>query len=272
MERLLKVRLFHRDTRRVVLTPAGAQLLPVAQRILDQFDQFLQLALTAPSTQLRAVSFGMPPWLHPDLRTALSDLEELYSKKFAFKKWPRGSAEIAASIRRGEIAFGFVRSPFNSMDLKSSEVCREKMGAVLSRSRYGSRISISASELLDLNYVTARRGDDTEYRFQVERELESAGILKRIEVHPGDYVGASDVISAGEGFAIAPLASVSGARTFNAADNVCLPVSDLDFTLVTNLVWRTDLGANNADIQEVIETMMSLFRGVPHQHTDSALA
>lgn len=38
MEQAIGTRLFDRDTRHVALTPAGAELLPIAQRILDNFN------------------------------------------------------------------------------------------------------------------------------------------------------------------------------------------------------------------------------------------
>ena len=44
-EQALKTRLFDRDTRHVEITPAGRELLPIARRILDEFDSaFSELA------------------------------------------------------------------------------------------------------------------------------------------------------------------------------------------------------------------------------------
>lgn len=260
MERLLGVKLFLRDTRRVTLTAEGARLLPAAQRILAQFDELPSLVSPEPATSTRSIAYGVPPWLHPDLRTALADLEKVHAARFTLRKWPRGSAEIISALQRGEIGFGLARAPFDSVGLVRTVVHEEHLGAVLSKERYGSRSSISVSELANLNYVTARRDTDTEYRQQVDSALESAGIPRRQNVDPGDYVGAADVISVGDGFAIAPLEPNSGGQTYNLAENVCVPINDLELTLVTCLVWQANLADRDQEVRDVIETAIALLR------------
>jgi DNA-binding transcriptional LysR family regulator len=271
MERLLGVKLFHRDTRRVKLTPEGARLLPAARRVLAQFDELPAIVSPEPTAQLRSLDYGVPPWLHPDLRAVLADLEKMHAGGFTLRKWPRGSAEIISALRRGDIAFGLVRPPFDSDGLISTVVCEEPLGAVLSKERYGSRSSISVSELTNLNYVTARRDTDTEYRQQVDNALESAGIPRRENVDPGDFAGAADVIGVGDGFAIAPLASVSGARMYNLAEDVCVPINNMELTLVTCLVWQADLAEPDEGVRAVIDTAVALLRRPgTNPRTDSA--
>lgn len=260
MERLLGVKLFLRDTRRVTLTAEGARLLPAARRVLAQFDELPSIVSPEPTASARSVAYGVPPWLHPDLRAALTNLEKVHADKLTLKKWPRGSTEIVSALQRGDIAFGLVRPPFDSAGLMSTVVHEEDLGAVLSKAKYGSKSSVSVSELADLNYVTARRDTDTEYRQQVDSALESAGVPRREAVEPGDYVGAADVIGVGSGFAIAPLAPVSGARMYNLAEDVCVPIHDLELTLVTCLVWPTNLAEQDEEIHAVIEAAVALLR------------
>lgn len=271
MERLLDVKLFLRDTRRVTLTAEGARLLPAARRILAQFDELPSIVSPEPSTSTRPIAYGVPPWLHPDLRAAMADLEKVHASRFTLSKWPRGSADIIAALQRGEIAFGLARPPFDSVGLVRTVVHEEPLGAVLSKNKYGNRSSISISELATLNYVTARRDTDTEYRQQVDSALESAGVPRRQNVDPGDYVGAADVISVGDGFAIAPLAAVSGARMYNLAEDICVPINDLDLTLVTCLVWQAQLAEQDHEVREIIDTAVALLRRpAAQQRADSA--
>ncbi|WP_237156468.1 LysR family transcriptional regulator [Mycobacteroides franklinii] len=273
MERLLDVKLFVRDTRRVTLTAEGARLLPAARRILAQFDELPSIVSPEPTTSTRPIAYGVPPWLHPDLRAALADLEKVHAGNFTLRKWPRGSAEIISALQRGDIAFGLARPPFDSVGLVRTVVHEEPLGAVLSKARYGARSSISTSELADLNYVTARRDTDTEYRRQVDHALESAGVPRRENVDPGDYVGAADVISVGDGFAIAPLSPVSGGRMYNLADDICIPINDLDLTLVTCLVWQASLAEHDQEVRDIIDSAVALLRRPPTpQRADSATA
>ncbi|WP_272868808.1 LysR family transcriptional regulator [Mycobacteroides salmoniphilum] len=260
MERLLGVTLFFRDTRRVKLTPEGARLLPAARRVLAQFDELPAIVSSEPTASRRSIDYGVPPWLHPDLRTVLADLENMHAGGFTLRKWPRGSAEIISALQRGDIAFGLARPPFDSNGLISTVVREEPLGAVLSKKRYGSRSSISVSELANLDYVTARRDTDTGYRQQVDSALEAAGVPRRENVDPGDYVGAADVVGVGDGFAIAPLAAASGAQMYNLADDVCIPINNMELTLVTCLVWQVNLAEQDEGIRAVIDTAVALLR------------
>ncbi|MGH3953183.1 MAG: LysR family transcriptional regulator [Mycobacterium sp.] len=267
MERLLGVTLFLRDTRRVKLTPEGARLLPAARRVLAQFDELPAIVSPESTTPTRSIDYGVPPLLHPDLRATLADLENMHAGGFTLRKWPRGSAEIISALQRGDIAFGLARPPFDSDGLMSTVVREEPLGAVLSKKKYGSRHSISVSELANLNYVTARRDTDTEYRQQVDSALEAAGVPRRENVDPGDYVGAADVIGVGDGFAIAPLAPTSGAWMYNLAEDVCVPINDMELTLVTCLVWQVNLAEQDKEIRAAIDTAVALLHrpGTPQR-------
>ncbi|BBB43357.1 hypothetical protein MBOL_37310 [Mycobacteroides abscessus subsp. bolletii BD] len=269
MERVLNTQLFLRDTRRVALTPAGANLLPVAQKLLDQFEKLP--AIVANNDQPRqTVICGVPPWLHPELEAKLSRLEEIYAERLTLIDRPCRSDETITSILRKDLVFGFVRPFTGNLALDSVVVHQEKIGAVLCKSRYGSRTSIQLQELLGLDYVTDRRDSDTEYRYQVDKILESAGILRRARVAPGDHAAGAAAIRTGNAFATAPL-SATRIPGYNTAENVCLPIEDLKFTLMTCLVWSKDLAENSRTARDVIDTAIALCRGPrPLSHLDSA--
>ncbi|MBE5458350.1 LysR family transcriptional regulator [Mycobacteroides abscessus] len=260
MERVLNTKLFQRDTRRVALTPAGANLLPVAQKLLGQFEKLPDIVADSAAHPRQRIVYGLPPWLHPELLARLSRLEELYADRLILISRHYRSRETVASTVRKDLVFGFARPSSGNPALDSIVVWEEKIGAVLCKSKYGSQASISLQELLKLDYVTDRRDSDTEYRRQVDSMLESVGILKRAKVAPGDHTRGAAAIRAGEAFATAPL-STTEVLGFNAVENVCLPIEDLNFTLATCLVWNKELAANNRTAREVIDTTIALCRG-----------
>ncbi|WP_079625946.1 LysR family transcriptional regulator [Mycobacteroides abscessus] len=258
MERVLKTQLFVRDTRRVALTPAGANLLPVAQKLLDQFEKLPEVVANNDQPR-QSIICGVPPWLHPELGIKLTRLEEIYADRLTIVDRRCRSDETIASILRKDLTFGFARPFTSNLALDSVVVHQEKIGAVLCKSRYGSRTSISLQELQRLDYVTDRRDSDTEYRHQLDNVLESAGILRRAQVAPGDHAAGAAAIRAGIAFATEPL-STAGSPGYNAAENVCLPIEDLGFTLATCLVWSKDLAENNRTARDVIDTAIALCR------------
>lgn len=257
LENSLGEKLFERDTRRVTLTAAGARLLPAAQEILARVDE-LPLLLSHSVSGRRPVLYGAPPWLHTELRKKLLDAEAACADEYALNRWPRGSRAILDALRRKDLAFGLARPPFDVTGLVSEVVYTEEVGAVLSRSKFGALQSVSLKDLSGLVYVTARRDSDTAFRGEVERTLTGAGIVARATVEPGDYVGAADVVVQGDGFALAPLSPTSGAYFYNRADNICLPIEDADFCLVTCLVWGEDLSDRYGDVREVVEVAASI--------------
>ncbi|SHQ89371.1 LysR family transcriptional regulator [Mycobacteroides abscessus] len=260
MERVLNTKLFLRDTRRVALTPAGANLLPVAQKLLDQFERLPEVVADNDPHSRQRIICGVPPWLHLELKAKLSRLDEIYAERLTLIDRRCRSSETIASILRKDLAFGFVRPFTGNPALDSVVVHQEKIGAVLCKSKYGLRTSIPLQELLGLDYVTDRRDSDTEYRHQVDSAMESAGMLRRARISPGDHAGGAAAIRTGNAFATAPLSTASSPG-YNATENVCLPIEGLDFTLTTCLVWSKNLAENDRTARDVIDTAIALCRG-----------
>ncbi len=263
MEGTLKTTLFIRDTRRVVLTPSGVKLLPLAEKILHQFDALPDVVSHDLAFSRQTIRYGVPPWLHPELSSRLERLEELYAERLTLIRRRRRSQEAIGAIVRKDLVFGFARSAPTNTTLSSVVVRQESVGAVLSRADYGARTSISLEELIELDYVTDRRDSDTEYRRQVDGLLRATILLKRLRHNPADHSSAAEAISTGGAFAIAPISE--GAREtsdlYHSAETVCLPIDDLDFVLPTCLVWSTELAQNDRNSRDVIDTAVRLCQG-----------
>ncbi|WP_079655719.1 LysR family transcriptional regulator [Mycobacteroides abscessus] len=265
MERVLNTKLFLRDTRRVALTPAGVRLLPVAQKLLDQFAS-LPDVVTSDNQSRQRIVYGVPPWLHPELAAKLPRLEEICASHLTLISRRCRSRETIALILREDLAFGFARPFSSNPELDSVVLFEEEVGAVLCKSKYGLRTSIPLQELLKLDYVTDRRDSDTEYRRQVDQVLESAGMHRRASVDPSDHLGMAAAIRTGTAFTTAPLGTAVSAG-YNGAEKVCLPIEGLNFTLATCLVWNKGLAQKNKTTRDVIDTAIALCRGpraLPH--------
>ncbi|WP_083338092.1 LysR family transcriptional regulator [Mycobacteroides franklinii] len=256
MENALQVRLFIRDTRRVELTRDGARLVPVARHILSLFDELPKLAAErSVLSSARSVTCGVPPLLHPDLRKKLIDIE-LCIDGTRFGISPQLSSEILVGVRRGELAFGLIRPPFDTLGLIGEVVHEEEMGAVLSRSDYGTRRSVYAAELSQMAYVRPTGDSDAEFGRQFELNLEAAEITQ--SSMPCDAETATELIEMGAGFTLAPLSTFNSSK-YLQKNEICLPVRGLETWISTCLVWRQDLPENDPELYETVKIVRSVF-------------
>lgn len=256
MENALQVRLFIRDTRRVELTKDGARLVPVARHILSLFDELPKLAAErSVLSSARSVICGVPPLLHPDLRKKLIDIE-LCVDGTTFAVSPQLSSEILVGVRRGELAFGLIRPPFDTLGLIGEVVHEEEMGAVLSRSDYGTRRSIYAGELSQMAYVRPTGDSEAEFGRQFALNLEAAEVMQSSV--PCDTETAAELIEMGAGFTLAPLSTFNSAK-YLQKNEICLPVRGLEASLSTCLVWRQDLPETDPELYETVKIARSVF-------------
>ncbi|TDZ45132.1 LysR family transcriptional regulator [Mycobacteroides franklinii] len=258
-ERVLSANLFVRDTRSVTLTHAGARLLPLAQEVIEKFDRMPDEISKGP-LPVRKIRCGIPPWLPPVLQAKLTGFGESNTEKFKLTQAPLVSADIIDGILHERLDFGFVRPNSQATVLSYTTVWKERIGAVLSREQFASRKSIAVAELLALDYIGDRRDSDTEYRRDVETELDKHGQLKRAEFTLGDGARVKHGIAAGEAFNLAPMPSAGEPNRLEYDEFVLVPISDLSFRLLTCLAYRDDTARRDRGLQDVLDTIILMFR------------
>lgn len=258
-ERILNANLFVRDTRTVTLTGEGARLLPLAREIIEKFDKMPDEIAKGP-LPVRKITCGVPPWFPPTLQNKLTVLGKDNAEKFTLTQAPLVGSEIIDGILHERLDFGFVRPSSQATVLSYTTVWKQRIGAVLSRALYQSRESICVAELLALDYIGDRRDSDTEYRRDVEAELEKHGQLTRAEFTPGDAGLAKQGIASGQAFNLAPVPSPGEPSALEYDELVLVPVSDLHFRLLTCLAYRDDTAGRDRELQGVLDTLVLLFR------------
>lgn len=256
MENALQVRLFIRDTRRVELTKDGARLVPVARHILSLFDELPKLVTERSAwNSSRSIVCGVPPFLHPEVRKKLIDIEVRIDGT-AFAAVPQLSSDILVGVRRGDLAFGLVRPPFEAMGLIGEVVHEEEMGAVLSRPVYGSRRSISVAELSQMAYVEPAGDLRAEFVRQFELNLDAAGIPHAAV--PSDHKSASESIASGAGFSVATFSAFNSSKIYDPKREVWLSMHELSTSIATRLVWRQDLPETDPELYDVVKIARSV--------------
>jgi DNA-binding transcriptional LysR family regulator len=259
LEQELNTALFDRDSHSVSLTRAGATLLPIAQEVLCSFDGIPWQLKQAVSEKRRTVYVGVVPGLHPRVRERLTALEERCTLDYAIKRWPGGSSELLAQVRRSRLGLAIVHLPVHAPGVQVRQVFEEPLGAVLPAAEFGSRSSVSLADLLDLTYVTVSPGSVPTYFEQISVRLASAGINRRITLESADYGSAREIVANGSAFAITMMDPQSPMRKLDRGGCVVLPFSDFQPTLATGLIWREDRADDDGDLRGLVEQIEHAF-------------
>jgi DNA-binding transcriptional LysR family regulator len=233
LEEDLGTALFTRDGRRLVLTPAGATLLPYAERLLALADE-----------ARHAITEGRP---HGRLRlgtmesTAASRLPGALSAYH--QQWPDVTLELVTgvtqalieSVKNFEVDTALIARPPDDDALPSGQfdsvaVFREELVLISPR---GHRPVESARDVAGSTLVAFARG--CAYRSYATRWYEAAGIRPARVLELGSYHAIVACVAAGAGVAVVPRSVLEVAHT---GDDIALyPLAGIG-EIDTLLIWR----------------------------------
>ncbi|WP_066640838.1 LysR family transcriptional regulator [Bordetella sp. H567] len=125
------VELFRRDTRRVQLTPAGAELLKYARSALSHVDQGVRSARRVHQGEvgrlnvgfITSLSYTYLPWLVRAFRKRYPAVELVLTEK---ETWDQKEA-----LLDGRLDVGLMRGPFEASGLRTSSLLQEPFVAAL---------------------------------------------------------------------------------------------------------------------------------------------
>jgi DNA-binding transcriptional LysR family regulator len=117
LEQSLEVALFTRTSRRLLLTDAGKQLLPLAERTINDMREFAEWSRRVRSIEEGTVSFGTFNSAHLYLLTDLiRDFHALYPR-VRIQVVGLNSSEVADQVREGRLEAGLVQLPIDDREL-----------------------------------------------------------------------------------------------------------------------------------------------------------
>ncbi|GAA4554160.1 LysR family transcriptional regulator [Amycolatopsis samaneae] len=258
LEHELGQQLFDRSTHHVTLTPAGSALLPIARDILEQVGSIPWRLREATKPRRGTLFLGMPAGVHPDLRARVNELARRCADRYELKRWPGTSADLVAAVHDGKLALSLVRLPIADPALDVLTVMSERLGAVVPADRFAGRDSVALAELSEFAYVASPGETTPAYFEQLDHQLTTLGIRKRIRLTNMGYGGVTEIISSEKAFSVSMLDERSPMHGYRLDNVAVLPFTDFHPQLDTGLIWRADR-ADGGDLDELVETARDVF-------------
>lgn len=157
LEAELGVPLFERSTRSVRLTPAGEQLVPMARRIVGEFDTGLQHMQSRAEQEAHRLSVAALPSL---ANVLLPGVCAALERRFAQPQITVHDCADQAAVRRVlnyQVDFALASASPSNPDLHYEEILRDRfvlLAPALWRKRLGTRVPMDALDALPLISMT----------------------------------------------------------------------------------------------------------------------
>ncbi len=199
----LGVKLLSRTTRQVTLTVAGLELLPRAQRAVDELGASLDgLRAVARGRQERVAIGCLPTIANHHLPRVLDAFERLHPG-VGLRVYDNSASEIAERVRSGEAEFGITIVSAEHWDLEIRPILKEPFVLVCPAThRFAGAASVAWGDLADVPLI--RISQQTGNRFLIDDALgpRREAMTWRYEVqHVSTALG---MVQAGVGLTVVP--------------------------------------------------------------------
>jgi DNA-binding transcriptional LysR family regulator len=208
LEERLGVKLFERDTQHVALTPAAADLLPRALRILALLDD-AELALQARQPGMRRqVRLGLTSSMESDLFRAYTDGlsaatggADAVTLEVLFDASPR----LVARLRARRLDAAVIALPTKTFDLPVLQLGKQPtLVALASRHPLASRRSLALADLQEQPVYWFERARQPAFFDHCHAVFRKHGFAPRFLLEPHDHHVLLSDVAAGKGMALLP--------------------------------------------------------------------
>ncbi|WP_334150593.1 LysR family transcriptional regulator [Microbacterium sp.] len=178
LEQNLGLRLFTRTPRKLVLTDAGRQLLPLAERTIADVNEIADTGRRVKSIDEGTVSFGTFNSAHLYLLTDL--IRDFHAMHPAVRIQVTGlnSSEVADAVRSGTLEAGLVQLPVDDRELVVSHSVFVDQVIYVSRNESHTRAPVDIETLATRPLILseARWSEDDPLRSSLLQRAQAAGL------------------------------------------------------------------------------------------------
>ncbi|MGO4390835.1 LysR substrate-binding domain-containing protein [Variovorax sp. M-6] len=243
LEGRLGQKLFHRQGRTLALAPAGAKLLPYAERLLrlaDEAESELRSAMPVGTFRLGSLESTAGSRLAP----LLSRFHKLYPG-VVVELVTGTTGALLKRVNAFEVEAAFVSQPFSAPGLETMAVFEEELVLVTARSV----ASVSGpGDLADATLIAFAQG--CSYRRLLEQWLGKGGAAPVRSLEFSSYQAMIACVAAGTGFAIVPVSVLKALRATADVRQHALP--ERIRSNRTHLVWH---GTPSVALARLIEML-----------------
>lgn len=159
LEAGLGVQLIERSTRRVIVTPAGATLLPYAKATLDAADSFLSHAKGASGTLSGPLTFGMIPTIAPYILPEVIQSVHEEFPDLRLRIIEDQTKHLLGALREGQVDCAILALPSNATGIVDVPLYRENFLMVVPESHpLAGRDDLQLSNLKEIDLLLLEDG------------------------------------------------------------------------------------------------------------------
>jgi len=236
LERILKVELFHRSSRSVKLTAAGAAFLGEATRIVEMAESAVATARAAAEGHQGMIALGFTAASgYSFLPRFISHFEQqLPGVRFLLREMVTG--EQLEGLLNGRLDLGFLRPPLRRPELQSRRVLRERFvvcshASIPEQDRPRRLADFDGLPLIMYAPDKARYFHDLLVGLFASARAEPHLVQHLAQIHTSLML-----VGAGHGFALVP----ETAMRLHPDDVVFTPLEDTDPIVELHAAWRRD--------------------------------
>lgn len=205
------LKLLDRTTRRVLLTGEGEGFLPVAEKLISDFDTaFIDLQATATQQQGQAGIAASPSMIGRVLPSIIKTYHQHYPKIGLYLR-DDNAGGIEQRVLENEVDFGLGGNHSNQSELKYLPVLSDRYGVVVPKDHYlaqESELDWQQVSTLDQVHLTEDTGTRTQLlKLQKDKALDLK--LQGALIEVSTPAGLAEMIKAGIGIALLPALAAS---------------------------------------------------------------
>ena len=256
LELVLKCKLYHRQTGRILLTPCGEKFYEASRRIASVYDGALKgicsLAAERPPDEVRISS----------IYSAGIYMIQNYIKQFLFRNPGtrisveyRQFSQICSDISAGRADFGFMACPYRkAAGLSMRQVASDEMVLVTgSSSPLAGRTAVTVKELTGLDFIFFDRIFPS--RRYIDAFLRSHGVKGRVKMEFDNIETIKTAVASGAGVSLLPRSAVR--EDENGISLHLLSITDAQFLRPIYLIYSRERKFNPA-----AKNFMGIFDGI----------